>query len=339
MTSRELVYAALEGANPTRAPRQMWTLPWAEWTYPQEMARIRAEFPGDFDGVPVTLEKTPVTRGDPCRKGTYVDEWGCVFTNIHDGIIGEVKNPLIPAEDEDWENASKVHIPYELLSFDIQEVNRGCARSDKFVCAGACPRPFEQLQFIRGTENLYMDLMDPPQGMLDFMKKMHEFYCDLMEKWAKTDVDELGFMDDWGAQRSLLISPALWKQYFYPMYKDYIDIAHSHGKKIFMHSDGCILDIIPSLIEAGLDAVNSQIFCMGLDKLARFKGKITFWGEMDRQHLLPHGTVEEVRGAVRQVYNTLWDNGHCIAQLEFGPGAKPENVAAVYDEWNKLTEK
>ena len=143
-------------------------------------------------------------------------------------------------------------------------------------------------------------------------------------------------MDDWGAQRSLLIPPEMWKQYFLPLYRDYIDIAHRHGKKAFMHSDGYILDILPDLIDAGLDAVNSQLFCMGLEQLRPFRGKITFWGEIDRQNLLPRGTVDEVRAAVRQVYDTLWNQGGCIAQLEFGPGAKPENVEAVYETWNTL---
>ena len=338
MTPRRIVYDTLEHNNPSRVPRQMWTLPWAEKTYPKEMERLRQQFPSDFGGVPVTLAALPKTVGDPYTKGEYVDEWGCRFTNIHDGVIGEVKNPLVPAEDEEWENADKIHIPYEFLSFDIDEVNAGCAETDKFVMCGCCPRPFEQLQFIRGTENLYMDLMDPPPAMLEFVKKMHQFYCDLMEKWAKTDVDALNFMDDWGSQRSLLISPELWKKMLFPMYRDYIDIAHSHGKKIFMHSDGYILDILPILAEAGLDAVNSQIFCMGPENMAHLKGKITFWGEIDRQNLLPHGTEAEVRRAVRQVYENLWDNGGCIAQLEFGPGAKPENVAAVFDEWNKISE-
>ena len=71
----------------------------------------------------------------------------------------------------------------------------------------------------------------------------------LMRKWAQTDVDCLQMMDDWGSQKSLLISPKLWRQYFGPMYKDYIDIAHNAGKKISMHSDGYTLDILPDLIE------------------------------------------------------------------------------------------
>lgn len=57
------------------------------------------------------------------------------------------------------------------------------------------------------------------------------------------------------------------------MYKDYIDIAKKNGKKIFMHSDGYIIDIIPDLIELGLDALNCQIFCMGAENPAKFKEK------------------------------------------------------------------
>lgn len=336
MTSREIVYAALEGKNPPRVPQQLWLLPWAEAHYPRELTEIQAQFPSDFGGVETKYAQLPHTVGDACKVGEYIDEWGCKFLNIQEGVIGEVKDPLIPADDEEWDHVDRIHIPRELLSFDIEQVNEECKKTDKFIMSGACPRPFEQLQFIRGTENLYMDLMDPPAKMLQFMREMHAFYCELLTKWAKTDVDALNFMDDWGSQQSLLINPALWRELFKPMYRDYIDIAHSHGKKIFMHSDGYTLDIYPDLIELGLDAINSQIFCIGLDKLKPFKGKITFWGEIDRQNLLPHGTPEEIRAAVRAVYNTLWQGGGCIAQLEFGPGAKPENVFAAFDEWQKM---
>jgi uroporphyrinogen decarboxylase len=143
-------------------------------------------------------------------------------------------------------------------------------------------------------------------------------------------------MDDWGSQRSLLINPGLWIEIFKPMYKDYINIAHKYGKKIFMHSDGYIVDIYPHLIELGLDAVNSQIFCMGLESLKQFKGQITFWGEIDRQHLLPHGTLEDIENAVNSVKDSLWQHGGVIAQCEFGPGAKPENIYKVFETWNKI---
>ena len=338
MTSYEIVKRTLEGKNPERAPRHLWLLPWAQNNYPKELKEIQENHPDDFVYIPATLHELPkLVKGDPYAKGQFRDDWGCVFTNIHEGIIGEIKKPLV--QDDDLEDVDNIHIPEEWLSFDIEEVNENCKKygGDKYKLAGSCPRPFERLQFLRGSENLYCDIIFRPEKMMEFIEKMHDFYCRLLTKWAKTDVDALTIMDDWGSQKTLLIDPKTWREIFKPMYQDYINIAHSHGKKIFMHSDGYILDILPDLCEMGLDAINSQLFCMGIDKLAPFKGKITFWGEMDRQYQLVSGTPETVAECVKQVYDTLWDNGKCIAQCEFGPGAKPENVESVFSTWEKLT--
>lgn len=336
MTSRELVHATLEFRNTNgRVPRDLWYLPWAKIHHNDMLQKVYTEFPVDLAGPPVILKKQPITKGDPYAIGEYVDEWGCRFVNLQEGVIGEVKAPLV--QGEEWEDADNVHIPVELLDFDVQQVNAFCKSTDKFVTGGCCPRPFEQLQFIRTSELLYMDLFDPCPNMLKFIQKMHTFYCDLMEKWAKTDVDGLNMMDDWGSQRSLLINPLLWDEIFKPLYKDYIDIAKRHGKKTFMHSDGYTLDIIPRLIDLGLDAFNTQIFCMDMEDLKQYKGKITFWGEIDRQNLLPNGTTQDIRNAVKNVYDNLWDNGGCIAQCEFGAGANPDNVYTVYKTWDELS--
>ncbi|MGI6315789.1 MAG: uroporphyrinogen decarboxylase family protein [Christensenellales bacterium] len=337
MDSKQLYLDTLEMRNDYgRAPRDLWTLPWAEKRYPEEIAKIRRSFPADGMGVPGFNTQRGIGCGDAYVPGTSIDDWGCEFTSIQEGIIGEVKRPQITSDE--WDEADQIHIPREWLSIDKKKINAFCrAHDDKFLFGGCCPRPFEQLQFIRGTVNLYMDLMNMPENMVKFIRKMHAFYCELMEAWAETDVDALSFMDDWGSQKTLLIQPAVWRRVFKPMYNDFIDIAHRHGKKIFMHSDGYTLEIIPDLIELGLDAFNTQIFCMGTEKLAQFKGRITFWGEIDRQHLLPYGTEEDIVKAVTVVYETLWDNGGCIAQCEFGPGGRPENIRKVFETWDLLT--
>lgn len=334
MTPRELVYKTLEFENTTgRVPRQMWTLPYSEWKHADMIEKIHKDYPDDIVGAPAILKEKTIEEGDPYKNGVSRDAWGCIVTNIHEGIIGEVMDPLV--QDDDWEDADKVHIPREWLSFDRDAVNDFCRNTDRFVNCGCCPRPFEQLQFIRKTENLYMDLMDIPDNMKKFMKEMHSFYCELLEEWAKTEVDAINFMDDWGSQQSLLISPTMWREIFKPMYQDYINIAKRYHKKIFMHSDGCIIDIIPELADMGLDAINSQIFCIGLDRLKPMAGKITFWGEMDRQHLLVNGTTKDIQNAVEDMHEVLWKQGGCIAQCEFGPGAKPENVYEVFASWSK----
>lgn len=336
MTSKELVLRTLEFRNTDgRVPRQLWTLPWAYEHCPEMIKKLADDFTWDFDGPDPRYAVQPITKGDPYGVGEYTDEWGCIFTNIHRGIIGEVKQPLVT--EDDWSDAGKVHIPEEFLSFDVDQVNASCAeKKEKFLISGCCPRPFEQLQFIRGTVNLYMDLMDPPAGMCAFIEKMHDFYCRLLTKWAQTGVDALNMMDDWGSQNDLLISPRVWDEIFRPMYRDYIDIAHKHGKKMFMHSDGNTLRIIPKLIDLGLDAMNSQLFCMGVENLAQYRGHLTFWGEIDRQNLIPNGTKADIDAAVRKVYGTLWQDGGCIAQCEFGPGANPGNVYRIYEQWAAL---
>lgn len=335
MNSRDLVLKTLSFDNlDGQVPRDLWTLPWAHEHYPQELADLKRDFPADMTGIDGHLKVYPKTVGSSCEPGLFIDEWGSTFTNIQRGVIGEVKDPLI--KDEDWADADQAHIPVEWLTIDRDQINRDCEASTLFCMSGACPRPFEQLQFLRGTEALYVDLALDNPGLNRFLGRMHDFYCQWVEAWAKTDVDAIFMMDDWGSQRSLLIDPAIWRHVFKPLYRDYINIAHACGKKTFMHSDGYTLQIIPDLIELGLDAFNTQIFCIGIDQLAPFRGQITFWGEVDRQHLLVDASIAEVKAAVRQVDQTLWQNGGCIAQCEFGAGARPENVRAVYETWQAL---
>lgn len=334
--SRELVYKTLAGENPRRAPRHLWVLPWAEIHHPAALKKIRKDFPDDIVFAPASLREIPATKGDFYKKGEYIDEWGTRFENLTDGIIGEVKQPQL----ESLEEMRNLVTPEALKSVDIEAVNAFCKTSDRFVlCDAALPRPFERIQWLRGTENVFMDLALNPELLKELIQLVHRFYMDLLEIWCRTDVDGIWFMDDWGSQNSLLISPDMWREFFKPCYKDYIDIIHHHGKKAFFHSDGYILDIYPDLIELGLDSLNSQIFCMGMEKLKPYRGQITFWGEIDRQHLLPHGTPKEVKEAVEAVYDNLWDQGGCIAQCEFGPAANPDNICTVFDHWDTLSRR
>lgn len=341
MTSRELVKLTLEFKNTGgRVPVDLWTLPWAETHYPKELKELRADY-HNFDIVQFPdskkIYKTPlITKGDMYAEGQFTDEWGVEWKSIHAGIVGEVKTPIVPAEDENWEDTSLVHFPEELLTIDVDAINAFCASTSQFVLSSDLVRTFERLQFIRGTENLFCDIALENKGMLKMLARIHDFNCRLFELWGTTDVDGLFMMDDWGTQRNLLINPEAWRKYFKPLYKEYAEIAHKHGKKLFFHSDGYTLEIIPDLIEIGFDAVNSQIFCMGIDKLARFKGQITFWGEMDRQHKLVSGTPKEIDDAVKEVFAALWADGGVIGQCEFGAGANPALVAQLYRAWGRV---
>jgi hypothetical protein len=330
MNPKKLVEKTLNFDSPERIPRQLWILPWAEEKYSEEIGQIQENYPDDIVSAPAAY-KTPLeVTGDRYQHGTYVDEWGCRFSNPRDGTIGIVQKPLI----KDWEDLERFKAPDSLLDLEKEKVNQFCRESDRFVLAGALQRPFERLQFIRTSEQALIDLVEQRGELFELLGMIHDLYCREVDVWASTDVDAIALMDDWGAQNSLLASPEIFRRIFKPMYKDYIEIAKNQGKYVFMHSDGYITDIIPDLIEIGVHSVNAQIFCMGIQELGReFRGKITFWGEIDRQELLPFGSKKDVEKAVFEVWKNLYADGGVIAQCEFGLDAKPENVLAVFETW------
>jgi hypothetical protein len=336
MTSRERVLRTLNFAHPDRVPRDLWQLPVAQTEHGDAIGDLLDRWPTDFSGPAAGAKGVgELTSGDPFVPGLYRDEWGCVFENVHAGVMGQVKDPML----DDWSMIEQVRPPWEALDIDVDAVNRGCAASDRFVFAGCCPRPFERMQFIRGTENLMMDLLENPDQVQRLLDIVHDFHCRELEAWMKTAVDGITFMDDWGSQSSLLISPQQWRTLFKPVYAQYVRIAHDAGKKIFMHSDGCIFDIYEDLIEIGVDAINSQIFCMDIEQIGqRFAGRITFWGEIDRQHVLSRGTPAEARAAVQRVVSALHrPAGGVIAQFELGASARLEVAEAIFESWADLT--
>ena len=262
-----------------------------------------------------------------------------VWENLQAGHIGEVRQPILE-ELSNWQQI--VNPPYETLPDDetaaVDSVNKFCASDEHFILAPCCPRPWERYQFLRGTMNAMMDMADPDADVMGLLKTIHEFYCRELELFVKTDVDGLMFMDDWGSQRQLLINPQTWREIFKPLYKDYCDIIHSSGKFVFMHSDGYITEIYPDLIEIGVNAINSQLFCMDMAEIAKIaKGKITFWGEIDRQHVLVCDDVSAGPAAVRKVAEHLYSPaGGIIAQFELGEDCNINLAAAIMDEWNAI---
>jgi uroporphyrinogen decarboxylase len=331
MTPRERVVRALTFHSPDRAPRDLWSLPGVGMVRAAELARMRALYPPDVGGPGLGYGRGLAARGDEYRLGSYTDEWGCTFEVREDGVIGEVKRPPLC----DWSALGALRPPREILDIDWAQADRSPNGSDRFILAGTSIRPFERMQFLRGTENLLLDLASGDARVLKLRSLVHEFFLEELSRWVARDVDGISFMDDWGAQTALLASPALWREYFKPLYREYAAAIRRAGKFAFFHSDGMIADIIPDLVEIGVQALNSQLFCMDIEGLGRrFRGSITFWGEIDRQRVLPFGTPDDVRAAVRRVRAALDDgSGGVIAQCEWGLRDPFENVAAVFEEW------
>lgn len=332
MTSRERVLATLNFTCPDRPPRDLWVLPYNSLFRKDQLDAILDRYPLDFDRPELSPGSDDLDLQKFARAGTYVDEWGSVWHLAEPGVVGEVKEPILA----DWSRLSTFQPPWDMIrSRDWEHVNRLCEKSDKFMISGVCARLFERLQFLRGTENLYIDLAYDTAEVRRLIEMVHAYYLEDVASWTKTQVDAVMLMDDWGSNNSLLIKPEMWRSMFKPLYRAYCEIIHASGKRVFFHSDGNIESIYADLIEVGVDALNSQLFCMDIEDLGRkYKGKITFWGEIDRQFVLPFGKVDEIKGAVHRVRRALDDGtGGVIAQCEWGKDNSQSSIETVFEAW------
>lgn len=332
MTGRERVRAALGFRRPDRAPRDLWPLPYVYLFRRGELDEVLARYPSDFGRPELPADGGADDLENVARRGSYRDEWGSVWHVGEPGVVGEVKQPALA----DWSALDHFRAPWELVrGRDMAEINRQCGACGQFMLSAVCARPFERLQFLRGTESLYLDLAYGTREVRRLIDIVHEFYLADVTSWARSDVDGVFIMDDWGTNRSLLVRPEMWREIFKPLYRDYCDIIRGAGKFVFFHSDGHIEAIYEDLIEVGVHALNSQLFRMDIERLARkYRGRLTFWGEIDRQRILPFGTPEDVREAVRRVRRALDDGrGGLIAQCEWGKDNTRENIEAVFEAW------
>ncbi len=327
MTSRERVIAALTMKPFDRVPREMMF----------GFEDLLRDYPSDVAGVAYHYGKGKF-QGVINAKGSWTDEWGCVWTAAEEGVKGEVKEYLL----DDWSKLEHFSPPWDVLEeADLSMVDAQCESTDKFTVVfwGVSPSPFQRMQFLRGTENLFLDLAEESPEVYRLRDMVHEYFVRQEKLWCQTKIDAIHIEDDWGAQNSLLISPALWRRFYKPLYREYCEIAHNAGKYVIMHSDGFILDIIDDLIEIGVDAVNSQLFCMDLEELERrFGGRICFWGEIDRQYTLPFGSEQEIRESVDRVKDVFLKDRHTgiVAQCPGGKDILHPAIRTVYDEWSKF---
>ena len=180
----------------------------------------------------------------------------------------------------------------------------------------------------------------------DYVRALYER---LVEAWIEnlrrfTDavgqrVQILQFNDDLGTQDAPFLSPKLFRELVMPYYKRGLDWVHANtGMKVFMHNDGAIFDLVPSLIEMGVDILNPvQTTARGMDpaKLKeQFGDRLVFWGAAcDCQRTLAFGTPDEVAREVEENIRILAPGGgYVLASVHnIQAGVPPENVVALFD--------
>jgi uroporphyrinogen decarboxylase len=332
MTPRELVIRTLNHEPVPRVPRDLWLCPGDESAQGEELAEINIRCPSDIAGPEVTPPHGKKSSGKPNKAGDYTDSWGVVWRVAQRGAPPElVFSPL-----SETEKITSYQPPTELLDGSrFAKVNKSCLATHRFVLAWSEVRPFDRLRQLRGSEAALVDLARGTTEIRGLLAMLHDFACKELELWAETDVDGVVLRDDWGSAEGLLIAPEMWRDIFRPLYRQYCKLLHAKDKFVFFRSDGNISDIFGDLIRVGVDAIHSQMHLMDFERLARrFRGRVTFWGEMDRRRLHDPGSPDEFRKAVLAVRKALdYGSGGVIAQCQWDPGVRVQTIATFFEHW------
>ena len=206
------------------------------------------------------------------------------------------------------------------------------------LCAGVTEMHFR----LRGYEDGYMDLAADPALARQVMEKVTGLK---LAYWAKV-LDEFGDLidiaaeaDDLGAQHAPLFSPRTYREIVKPLHAELISYIKSRSKaRFFLHSCGAIRDLIPDLIEIGVDCLNPvQVSATGMDTATlkqEFGKDITFWGgTVDPQGTLARGTPDEVRAEARRRIGDLKPGGGFVfASIHNMQAHVPvENILALWE--------
>jgi len=334
MTSRDRVVLTLNHQPVDRIARDLRVSSEMKLYHGDEVGEMQFRFASDMIKALLRWPRGERSRGKSREPGDHTDAWGCTWHVPKRGAIGAlVDSPLA-----DPAAIAGYRPPLEILErADLSTVNERCAGTSRFALAWSQTKPLERLQALRGPGAALADLGAGDAGARRLLDMLHEFSCREMEMWAQSDVDGVVFSDDWGSPDGLIVSPDVFRDFFKPLYGQYCEILHAHDKYAFFRSDGDITEIFGDLVDLGIDAVAAQWFAMDFEALAReYRGRVTFWGELDRLRLMPLGTPEQVRAAVRRLQRALdFGRGGVIAACEWGAATPFTNVAAMFEQWQQ----
>ena len=329
MDSRERYQRAITFQGPDRAPVMHHAVAGAFRMHGKALETLYARYPSDVQGL-FNFQDCP--RGRWAGGEVTYDDWGCGWRwNTSDHMGQTVECPL-----SDWAALADYRPPDPMTGEEgVRRMEEAVREDDHryfvFVDGGEL---FQRMFFLRGFENLLMDLAEDRPEVYTLRDMVAAFYLKRLERWQETGlVDGVIFRDDWGGQFSLMVSPAIWRKVFKPVYKRLADAIHDGGAYASFHSDGVIRDIIPDLVEIGWDELNPQVSVMDIEELGRsFGGKVCIRADIDRQETLPSGTPEEVRALVERLFNAFGRfNGGYVGWGEMNADVPLANGEAMLD--------
>jgi uroporphyrinogen decarboxylase len=273
----------------------------------------------DMRGVIDPVYQGPVPEKNDIGNGIIQNYWGWRQKTMQTATgPEEMFVDFIFKNVNNIKEMEKHHWP-EIDWFDFSDIAERLKSWQNFAIMVSGPSIFQHPSFLRGLDNLLIDMMVNQEIAHYLMNKFTDFYVKYFDKLITAtgnQVEILRIADDLGMQNGPLISEKVFNDFFVPKLIKIIDMAHSHGVKVMFHSCGSIINFIDRIIEIGIDILDPiQVRAKGMDPMylkKNYNDKICFHGSIDTQYTLPVGSAEEVEKEVKKMIEILGENGGFI---------------------------
>jgi hypothetical protein len=294
---------------PENIPVGVGILPAAWMKYRGELDAIVKRHPVIFGNASADRNYDEV--GGTYVAGNHTDVWGCVWENVATGREAIVRHHPYPTRES-------VHA--------LKPPEKDAGIPHGFMYLRLCD--------MRGFEEIMIDFAEEPpelQALIDIVLEYNMRQVGIMlQNRSSKPRGFFWFGDDLGTQHALPISPEKWRKYLKPCYMKLYKPVRAEGHYVYMHTDGHIFEIIPDLIECGVNVINPQVRANGLDNLARVcKGKVCVALDLDRQ-MFPFCNPADIDSHVREAVEMLGSpEGGLWLSAEIDDGVPLENVEAI----------
>ena len=291
MDSSEIVRKAIEFDNPPRLP----------FLLGENAVRIQRLIPGIPNDICDCWEMDRQKNGWFFDTPT-LDDWGCGWETTNIKTMGQVKHH--PLQDYGKLDSYRPPNPRDKFYFERLADTIGKA-NDRYVMLTSHFNLFERFHMLRGFQQALEDFYLNPEKchkLLDMILEFKINQFDELNKRFGERVHGIFLTDDWGTQRSTIVSESTFKEFFFDRYKKLVEAVHNHNWHFILHSCGRVKKFIPMFIEAGVDVLNIQVQANGIRQVGReFAGRICFLETLDIQTTLPKGDVELMRREAREL--------------------------------------
>lgn len=319
----------------------------------QKLAEVDADFRDrlnvDVASVKPLLPAEALQFGQEKEYFTHVDEWGITWhMPVEDGLHYVMrKHPLAEidtvAELEKYPFPDPQHpVRFKYMAAQAQYYFQ--EEKTAYILGRMSAGILEVALWLRGYENFYTDMIINKKFAEALLEKLTEIKLKYWEKALETVGENVLVVlecDDLADQNGLLISPAIYRELIKPRHTRIFNFIKKKARTkvyILYHTCGAVKELIPDLIESGIDALNPvQVSARGMDtrELKKLFGRdITFWGGgIDTQQVLPYGTEQEIRDEVKRRIDDLAPGGGFIfaAVHNIEAGVPPRNIMAMWE--------